>query len=462
MQFDTYSYAFFLPLVFLLYWALRKHLRAQNVLLLVASYVFYGWWDRRFLGLIFLTSITTFLTGLLMERGHKKWWLTVNVVINLGILFTFKYFNFFADTFNMAMQGVGWAPSWPTLHLVLPVGISFYTLQALSYSIDVYRGDVKPTRDAISFFVYVSFFPQLVAGPIERASRLLPQLLTVRRFDYDDAVVGMRQILWGLTKKIVVADQLAGYVNTIFYHPSILNPGSVILGAFIFAVQIYADFSGYSDIAIGSARLLGIKLTANFRYPYFSRSMKELWQRWHITLMEWLRNYVYFPLGGSRRGRLRTCVNVLVVFFLSGLWHGASWNFILWGVGNGLLMLPFVFMKKKRYSAEPTWRDWPKCLLCFVLSAALFLVFRLPGLSDVNDCLQVLAHGNYLTVPLGLSAFLFIAPLVAVEWLGRKQEFPLQQFPFPTVVRWTIYWGLLALIAYYSTGREIQYIYFQF
>lgn len=462
MQFDTYTYAIFLPIVFLLYWALRRRLAVQNVLLLAASYLFYGWWDWRFLGLIVLTSFSTYATGLLMERGHKRLWAIVNIVLNLGILFTFKYFNFFADTFNAAVGTLGWHPSWPTLNLVLPVGISFYTLQALSYTIDVYRGEVKPTRDAVAFFVYVGFFPQLVAGPIERASHLLPQLLSPRHFDYDEAVVGMRQILWGLAKKIIIADQLAGYVDYILYHPSILAPGSVIMGALLFAVQIYADFSGYSDIAIGSARLFGIRLTANFRFPYFSRNMKELWQRWHISLMQWLRNYVYFPLGGSRRGTWRTCLNVLIVFFLSGLWHGASWNFIIWGVGNGLLMLPFVFKRTKKRDGEATWRDLPRCLWCFVASAALFLVFRLPTMTDVADCLHVLAHGNYMAVPLGLSAWLYVIPFFVVEWLGRHREFPLQVLPMPTVARWAIYWGLLALIAYFSTGRDIQYIYFQF
>lgn len=462
MQFDTYTYAIFLPIVFLLYWALKRRLAHQNVLLLAASYLFYGWWDWRFLGLIVLTSCSTYATALLMERGHKRLWASVNIALNLGVLFTFKYFNFFADTFNAAVSTLGWHPSWPTLNLVLPVGISFYTLQALSYTFDVYRDDIKPTRDAVAFFVYVAFFPQLVAGPIERASQLLPQLLSPRRFNYDEAVTGMRQILWGLAKKIIIADQLAGYVDYILYHPSILNPGSVIMGALLFAVQIYADFSGYSDIAIGSARLLGIRLTANFRFPYFSRDMKELWQRWHISLMQWLRNYVYFPLGGSRRGKWRTCLNVMTVFFLSGVWHGASWNFILWGLGNGLLMLPYVFSPRKHRDGEPTWRDLPRCLWCFLASAALFLVFRLPSMADVADCLHVLAHGNYMAVPLGLSAWLYIIPFFAVEWAGRRHEFPIQVLPVPTPIRWAIYWTLLALIAYFSTGRDIQYIYFQF
>ena len=462
MQFNTLIYAFFLPLVFLVYWALRSRTAWQNVWLLAASYVFYGWWDCRFLGLIAFTSATTMGTALLMERGARKWWAGVSIVLNVGVLCLFKYYNFFADTLAGALALAGVHTSWSTLHVVLPVGISFYTFQALSYTIDVLRRDIKPTRDVVAFFLYISFFPQLVAGPIERAAHLLPQLLKGRTFSYPDAVTGMRQILWGLTKKVVVADQLAGTVDAILYHPAAMAPGSIIMAALIFAVQIYADFSGYSDIAIGSARLFGIQLNANFKYPYFARNMREMWQRWHISLMEWLRAYVYIPLGGSHRGKWRTALNVMVVFALSGLWHGASWNFITWGVGNGLLVALGVLAGARRYSGDATWRQLPRCALCFVLSAALFLVFRLSDMTDVADSLRVLAHGDYTARPLGLTAWLFIVPFMLVEWLGRHREFPLQHLPMPAVARWTVYWGLLALITHFSMGHDIQYIYFQF
>ena len=304
MQFDTYTYALFLPLVFICYWGLRNHLKWQNLFLLAASYVFYGWWDWKMLGLIVLTSFSTWGTALMMRgnrSNHDKWWACANIVLNVGILCVFKYLNFLRDSLVHLMGFFGMNPDWPTLHILLPVGISFYTFQAISYTIDVYRGDVKPTRDIVAFGVYIAFFPQLVAGPIERATNLLPQFLRKKSFDYDTAVVGMRQILWGLSKKLIIADSVGYYVDDLLYNPYHYSSPSMIWAGILFAVQIYADFSGYSDIAIGSARLLNIRLRANFRYPFFSRNMKELWQRWHISLMTWFRHYIYFPLGGSRR-----------------------------------------------------------------------------------------------------------------------------------------------------------------
>ena len=321
MQFDSYIYALFLPIVFILYWALRKHLKWQNFMLLVASYIFYGWWDWRFLGLIALTSASTFLTGLAIKPGHSKQsktWVALNIFFNIGILATFKYFNFFRDSLADVLRLLGVNPDMPTLYIILPVGISFYTLQAISYTLDLYRGKVEHTRDIVAFFVYIAFFPQLVAGPIERAGNLLPQFLKEKHFDYHNAVIGMRQILWGLVKKIVIADNLAGYVDNIFYNPLQVAPTSLIMATLIFAIQIYADFSGYSDIAIGSARLMNIRLLPNFRFPFFSRSIKELWQRWHISLMTWFREYLYFPLGGSRCSKWRQCLNIIIVFTISG------------------------------------------------------------------------------------------------------------------------------------------------
>lgn len=466
MQFDSYIYAVFLAAVFCLYWALRKHLRWQNLMLLAASYLFYGWWDWRFLGLILITSASTFLTGLFIKPDKSKksrLWVTVNIVLNLGILATFKYFNFFRDSFVDCLRLIGMNPDFPTVNILLPVGISFYTLQAISYTIDVYRGKCQATRNILAFFVYIAFFPQLVAGPIERASNLLPQFLKKKEFDYNNAVIGMRQILWGLVKKLVIADNMAGYVDTILYHPSIMSASSIVMAAIIFAVQIYADFSGYSDIAIGSARLLNIKLLANFRFPFFSRSIKELWQRWHISLMTWFRHYLYFPLGGSRCSKWRTCLNIMIVFAVSGLWHGADWTFVIWGTVNGLLLLPFVFLPKKTYKTEyATWREIPKCLLTFLIFALVFLAFRSPNIDHLTECMSVLCSTSYLSVPLGISALYYIVPFAIVEWLGRKQEFPIMTLPMPTVLRWLIYFGMAFLIIYYSAGRDIQYIYFQF
>ena len=466
MQFDSYIYALFLPIVFALYWSLKNKLIWQNVMLLIASYIFYGWWDWRFLALIITTTLSTFATGLMIKSdgsSRSKLWVAVNIVLNLGILATFKYYDFFAHSFSQCLSALGMKPDIPTLNLVLPVGISFYTLQAISYTIDVYRGKVEPTRNIVAFGVYIAFFPQLVAGPIERASRLLPQFLRTKDFDYNNAVIGLRQILWGLVKKLVIADNLAGYVDNILYHPSIMSASSIVMASIIFAFQIYTDFSGYSDIAIGSARLLNINLTANFRYPFFSRSMKELWQRWHISLMTWFREYLYFPLGGSRRGKLRTCLNIMIVFAVSGLWHGADWTFVIWGAVNGLMLLPFVFLpKKKDKTPHATWRDIPWCIVTFLIFAMIFLSFRSPNIAHLTECLKVLASGSYFSVPLGVTAIIYIAPLVVVEWLGRKHEFAIKSLPMPTVLRWAIYWGLLFLIVFYSAGRDIQYIYFQF
>ena len=465
MQFDSYIYALFLPLVFAGYWILRNRLLWQNLFLLAASYVFYGWWNWRFLGLILITSTSTFLSGLKIKNdksSRSKAWLVLNLILNLGILATFKYLNFFKDSFADILRLFGANPDWPTVNILLPVGISFYTLQAISYSLDVYNGKTQPTRNAIAFFVYIAFFPQLVAGPIERARNLLPQFLKKKQFDYYNSVIGMRQILWGLVKKLVIADNLAGYVDNLLYHPSVMSATSIIMAAILFAFQIYTDFSGYSDIAIGSARLFNIKLIANFRYPFFSRNMKELWQRWHISLMTWLKEYLYFPLGGSRRGKWRTCVNIMIVFAISGLWHGADWTFVTWGTVNGLMLLPFVFLKKTSYSDHARLRDVPKCLLTFLIFALIFLSFRSPNIAHLEECISTLIHGSYLTMPIGISAFYYIVPFMITEWLGRKHEFPIMTLRMPTVARWAIYWALLFIIAFYGAKADIQYIYFQF
>ena len=465
MQFDSYIYAVFLPLVFTGYWLLRNKLLLQNMFLLAASYIFYGWWDWRFLGLIIITSTSTFLSGLMIKNDHyrrSKMWLSLNIILNLGILAAFKYFNFFKDSFADILRLFGANPDFPTINIMLPVGISFYTLQAISYSFDVYNGKAKPTRNVIAFFVYIAFFPQLVAGPIERARNLLPQFLKRKSFDYYNAVIGMRQILWGLVKKLVIADNLAGYVDNLLYHPSVMSGSSIIMASILFAFQIYADFSGYSDIAIGSARLFNIKLLPNFNYPFFSRNMKELWQRWHISLMTWLKEYLYFPLGGSRRGKWRTCLNTMIVFAISGLWHGADWTFIIWGAVNGLMLLPFVFFQKKSSTNHARFRDIPKCILTFLIFSLIFLSFRSPNIAHLQECINTLVHGSYLTLPMGITAFYYIIPFVIIEWLGRRQEFPIMTINMPTILRWAIYWSLLFIIAFYGAKADIQYIYFQF
>ncbi len=465
MQFDSYTYALFLPLVFVLYWGLRNRLKWQNMFLLLASYVFYGWWDWRMLGLIVFTSLSTWGTALMMKGDRSrgdKWWVTVNVVINLGILAMFKYLNFLRDSLVDLLGLFGVNPDWPTLHILLPVGISFYTFQAISYTIDVYRGDVKPTRDVIAFSVFIAFFPQLVAGPIERASNLLPQFLRKKSFDYDNAVVGMRQILWGVAKKVIVADSVGYYVDQLLYNPHLYTAWSMIWASMLFMVQIYADFSGYSDIAIGSARLLNIKLQPNFHYPFFSRNMQEFWRRWHISLITWFQQYVYFPMGGSRRGKGRTVFNIMVLFTLSGLWHGADWTFAIWGFLFGLLMVPLIFLPRKRYSDYAQLRDIPRCFFTFMVVALVGISFRANNLAHLKEICDVVVNTTWLMRPVFGQPLFYIVPFFIIEWLGRRHEFPLMRLPFPTAVRWLIYWLLLAGISIISLDRNMQFIYFQF
>ena len=465
MQFDSYTYALFLPLVFLVYWGLRERLRLQNLFLLAASYVFYGWWDWRMLGLIVLTSLTTYGSALLMRGDrsrHDRTWVAANVSLNLGVLALFKYLGFLRDSLVDFLGLFGLHPDWPTLSILLPVGISFYTFQAISYTVDVYRGEVRPTRDAVAFCVFIAFFPQLVAGPIERASNLLPQFLRRKVFDYDTAVVGVRQILWGLAKKVIIADSIGYYVDYLLYNPCHFTAASMVWAGVLFVVQIYADFSGYSDIAIGSARLFNIRLQPNFRYPFFSRDMKELWQRWHISLIAWFRHYVYFPMGGSRRGKWRTALNVMVLFLLSGLWHGADWTFVIWGVVNGLLVLPFVFLPKRRMSEHAGLRDLPRIAVTFLLFALSAIAFRAANIAHLGEILDVMLHTSWLVRPIFGQPVFYMVPFFIIEWLGRRQEFPLERLPFPAAVRWLIYWLLTVGISVCSLDRDMQFIYFQF
>ena len=379
MSFISVAFLIFLPLVFFLYWALQRHLRCQNIALLTASYVFYAWWDWRFLFLILITSASSFTSGLIMPKtSHKRWVLTACVLLNLGILGVFKYYGFFIDNLQAMLAPLGVALDAPTLHLILPVGISFYTFQSLSYAIDVYRGTLTPTRRIVDFFAYIAFFPQLVAGPIERATNLLPQISSPRTFRYDEAVEGLRRILWGFFKKMVVADNCALAVNTIWADYAGADAMTLVAGMLLFTFQIYGDFSGYSDIAIGTARLFGIRLMENFRLPYFSATMPEFWRRWHISLMTWFRDYLYIPLGGSREGNVRTIRNILIVFLLSGLWHGANWTFVVWGLYNACLLLLWRVVRLR------------SILLTFLLAAVGWVVFRSASMTEAVDYFSTL------------------------------------------------------------------------
>ncbi|MEZ4808462.1 MAG: MBOAT family O-acyltransferase [Flavobacteriales bacterium] len=353
MYFNSFAFAVFLPVVWALYWSLaRRPLWTQNLVILAASYFFYGWWDHRFLSLLILSSLLDFSLGRAMGRSQqgttRRSLLALSLVGNLGMLCTFKYFNFFAGSLATAFASVGVHLDTVTLDVVLPVGISFYTFQTLSYTIDVYRKQLEPATDPIGFFAYVAFFPQLVAGPIERATNLLPQFATRRLFDPAKATDGLRQILWGLFKKAVIADACAPIVDRIFDPGASWSGSTLLLGIFLFAFQIYCDFSGYSDIAIGVARLFGFELMRNFAFPYFSRDIAEFWRRWHISLNTWFRDYVYIPLGGSKGGSLLRVRNILIVFLLSGLWHGANWTFVIWGLINALLFIPLLLSGRNR------------------------------------------------------------------------------------------------------------------
>lgn len=333
MSFNSIEYLFFLPIVFLLYWLVFKSVKLQNLFLVVVSYIFYGWWDWRFLILIALTSICSFLTGIYIgkQRGYGRVYAAFNIIVNIFILGVFKYYNFFAENMQSLLSTIGVNADFATLRIILPVGISFYTFQALSYTIDVYRGKITATHDIVSFFAYICFFPQLVAGPIERASNLLPQMSSKRIFNYSQAVDGIEQVVWGLFKKMVIADNCAKYVNVVWSDYANQNSWTLISGGIFFSFQIYGDFSGYSDIAIGSAKLFGIRLMRNFRLPYFSLSIPDFWKRWHISLNTWFVDYLYIPLGGSRCSKWKWFRNTIIIFIVSGLWHGANWTFIFWG-----------------------------------------------------------------------------------------------------------------------------------
>ena len=481
MLFNSFTFMIFLPVVFMLYWFVFKPLKWQNLLLLVASYVFYGWWDWRFLVLIVITSLSSYCSGLLIERyegrrGVQRAISAANIVLNLGILGTFKYFNFFKESLASLLSLVGITPDWPTLNIILPVGISFYTFQALSYSIDVYCRRFKPTRDIIAFFSFISFFPQLVAGPIERASNLLPQMLRERSFDYGTAVDGMRQMLWGFFKKLIIADGCAEVVNQLWDNVGSSTGMMLLIASLLFTFQIYTDFSGYSDIAIGCAKLFGFRLTTNFRVPYFSRNVREFWRRWHITLNAWFTQYVYFPLGGSRCSRSRTIVNTIIVFALSGLWHGADWTFVLWGLYLGLLFIPLILFKSHRYKDTaahgrllPSAREFLSILVTFLLINFGWILFRAPDLASFGVFTSRLFSPSLFSLQ-GLtmkmaSMLLWCGALVLAEWLQRERQHVLQIDGIAILAtrpaRLALYAVMVAAIFYFA-GEVQTFIYFQF
>ena len=514
MLFNSFEFALFLPIVFLLYWFVfdyamrgcKRQMLWQNLLIVVASYIFYGWWDWRFLILIAITTVLSFLSGIGIEKAPtqrgKKAVMIANVVVNLGILGVYKYYDFFATQFA---ELFGIESDFLLLHLILPVGISFYTFQALSYSIDVYRKQIEPTHDIISFTAFLSFFPQLVAGPIERATNLLPQFQKKRSFDYATAVDGMRQILWGLFKKIVVADNCATYVDTVFADLSNQSGSTLVLAAILFTFQIYGDFSGYSDIAIGTAKLFGIKLMRNFNVPYFSRDIAEFWRRWHISLTTWFRDYVYIPLGGSRPNipeaiRLKgdkaiearytwiAVRNTFIIFLLSGFWHGANWTFVLWGAYHALLFVPLLLMNKNRRYRDtvatitlpdgtiktkwlPSIKEAGQMLLTFALVVFGWIIFRAVDIHQFGEVVSTICSDSLFTVP-WLKNRMFYIPLLInifivlfVEWKNRSSDYGFQRLVTNKVIKNVIYILLFLMIAVnflLNIDSTNQFIYFQF
>ena len=516
MLFNSFEFAIFLPIVFLLYWfvfdyALSKckhQLLLQNLFIVVASYIFYGWWDWRFLILIAITTVLSFLSGIGIEKAPtqrgKKAVMIANIVVNLVILGVYKYYDFFAREFA---QLFGIESDFLLLHLILPVGISFYTFQALSYSIDVYRKQLAPTHDIVAFTAFLSFFPQLVAGPIERAINLLPQFQKKRTFDYATAVDGMRQILWGLFKKIVVADNCATYVDTVFADLSNQSGSTLVLAAVLFTFQIYGDFSGYSDIAIGTAKLFGIKLMRNFNVPYFSRDIAEFWRRWHISLTTWFRDYVYIPLGGSRPNipeaiRLKgdkatearytkwiAVRNTFIIFLLSGFWHGANWTFVLWGAYHALLFVPLLLMNKNRRYRDtvatitlpdgtiktkflPSFKEAGQMLLTFALAVFGWIIFRATGLKTLSAWLTGIFDSSFFSVPWLMNRYYYV-PLaintlimIMFEWINRTKEHSFQISIKYKWLRWCLYLCLyLIFIFMLLVSIKVdtpQFIYFQF
>ncbi|HYI76873.1 MAG TPA: MBOAT family O-acyltransferase [Chryseolinea sp.] len=482
MYFNSIDFAIFLPIVFILYWFVFRKLRFQNVLLILSSYLFYGWWDWRFLFLLFFSTLLDYCSGIKIYNAHskkfKKVWLWTSVSINLGFLAFFKYYNFFID--SLIDTGINIQPS--SLQLILPVGISFYTFHGLSYVIDIYYNRIKPEYNFVTYALFVSFFPLLVAGPIERATHLLPQLKHERQFNYLQSVDGLRQILWGLFKKIVIADNCATYANLIFNNSEQYSGSTLLLGAIFFAFQIYGDFSGYSDIALGTARLFGVELLQNFAFPYFSRDIGEFWRRWHISLSSWFKDYVYIPLGGSNGGTWLKIRNVFVIFLLSGFWHGANWTFIVWGALNAFYYLPLLLRNKNRVNLNvvaegkilPSLSELFSMAGTFGLTVLAWIFFRSESVSGAIDYIIRLVSGftdlntfresyDFMLTHARRGVLLILLLFFVIEWLGRSDTYAIKSLglTWPRRTRWAFYYCIIATVILYS-GQKHGFIYFQF
>ena len=482
MLFNSLNFAIFLPIVFILYWfATKGKLRLQNILLLVSSYFFYACWDWRFMFLLIFSTLLDYFTGIKIyeatNKKEKSFWLWTSIIVNLGFLGVFKYYNFFASSFANGLQILGFKANLGSLQLILPVGISFYTFHGLSYVIDLYKNRIKPERNFIDYSVFVSFFPLLVAGPIERATHLLPQILKKREFDYAKAVDGLRQILWGLFKKIVIADNCAAYANTIFNNSEDYSGSTLVLGAIFFTFQIYCDFSGYSDMALGTARLFGIDLLRNFAFPYFSRDIAEFWRRWHISLSSWFKDYLYIPLGGSKGGTWMKIRNTFIIFIVSGFWHGANWTFVVWGFLNALYIMPSIIFNTNRNNIDivakgkylPTIKEFFSIGITFGLTVFAWIFFRATNVTHAFTYIADIFSRSLFTIPnfIGIGKSVPIIFLIIIffiiEWLGREQQYALANLgiKWNKSLRWIIYYAII-LVIYLYAGSEQQFIYFQF
>ena len=476
MLFNSIEFLLFLPTIFILYWfVFNKNLKYQNSLILASSYVFYGWWDHRFLSLIFLSTIVDYVIGLSISnqssKKKQKSLLWGSVLFNLSVLGFFKYYNFFVDSWVELFSSLGYEiKSIWTLNFILPVGISFYTFQTMSYTIDIYRKKLEPTKDFISFASFVSFFPQLVAGPIERASNLLPQILKKREFQYEQVNQGLKLILWGMFKKVVIADSLAPIVDDIFSNYQDFGGGTLWLGAIYFSFQIYCDFSGYSDIAIGTSKLLGFELMSNFKFPYFSRNIGEFWRRWHISLSTWFRDYLYIPLGGSQEGKWKSIRNIFIIFLVSGFWHGANWSFIFWGLFHSILFLPtFMFNKNRNYTSSiiaantllPSLKEFISVGTTFLLVTIGWVFFRSESIGDSFSYLTSMISNINIVTHLSPKISFYILVLVLVDWTQRFDERNLfVTFPKLIFKIFVIICVFLILINFKKESQ--QFIYFDF
>lgn len=478
MLFNSLTFAIFLPIVFGLYWIIgSQKAKLQNLLLLLASYYFYACWDWRFLFLLMFSTLLDYTSGILMENSSssikRRIYFWISIIINLGFLGVFKYFNFFSESFTAALLRLGIHVSPFIIDIILPVGISFYTFHGISYVIDIYKRKISAEKDIVDYSLFVSYFPLLVAGPIERATHLLPQIKSKREFDYTKAINGLKQILWGLFKKVVIADNCAVIVNQIFDDPSIHSGSTLALGAILFAFQIYGDFSGYSDIALGTSKLFGIDLLRNFSFPYFSRDIAEFWRRWHISLSSWFRDYLYFPLGGSRGTMVMTIRNTFIIFLVSGFWHGANWTFIVWGGLHALFFIPLLLLKRNRQHIEivahnrmlPTIKEFISIISTFILVTIAWIFFRADSVSHALEYISGMLSSSLFSLPAirpkGTLFWLII--FLIIEWMGRRGAFAIDDngYNMSRILKYSLYIFIIYSIILCG-GQQQDFIYFQF